>query len=140
MAVGRNPHRPKGAIFHSDRGCQYTAKSTKILVEAADFQKSMSRPGMPNDNQPLESFWRTFECEMPDIRHLTFKEASVQITKYIELYYNSSRLHSGIGYRIPNELLTISGVHFYGTIFILQDVYLFPAQNPTLIFLQSIEN
>ena len=111
MAVGRNPHRPKNAIFHSDRGCQYTAKSTKSLVEAAGFQKSMSRPGTPNDNQPIESFWRTFECEMPDIRHLAFKEASLQIAKYIELYYNSSRLHSGIGYRIPNDVFTVLSVH-----------------------------
>ena len=51
MAVGRNPERPKDAIYHSDRGCQYTAKKTKELVESHGFRKSMSRPGKPNDNQ-----------------------------------------------------------------------------------------
>ena len=73
MAVGRNPKRPTDAVYHSDRGCQYTAKRTKELIERYGFRKSMSRPGTPSDNQPIESFWRTLECEMPDIRHLTFE-------------------------------------------------------------------
>ena len=103
MAVGRNPERPADAVYHSDRGCQYTAKKTKELVERYGFRKSMSRPGTPNDNQPIESFWRTLECEIPDIRHLTFEEASRVLVKYFELYYNSDRIHSGIGYLTPNE-------------------------------------
>ncbi len=103
MAVGRNPKRPADAVYHSDRGCQYTAKKTKELVERYGFRKSMSRPGTPSDNQPIESFWRTLECEMPNIRHLTFGEASRVLVKYFELYYNSDRLHSGIDYLTPNE-------------------------------------
>ena len=103
MAVGRNPKRPMGAVYHSDRGCQYTAKRTKELVEQYGFRKSMSRPGTPSDNQPIESFWRTLECEMPDIRHLTFEESSRVLVKFFELYYNSDRIHSGIGYLTPNE-------------------------------------
>ena len=103
MAVGRNPQRPANAVYHSDRGCQYTAKRTKELVERYGFRKSMSRPGTPSDNQPIESFWRTLECEMPDIRHLTFEEASRVLVRFFEFYYNSDRLHSGIGYLTPNE-------------------------------------
>ena len=111
MAVGRNPNRPKDAVYHSDRGCQYTAKKTKQLVERNDFRKSMSRPGTPSDNQPIESFWKTLECEMADISHLTFEEASRTIVDYIELYYNSERLHSGIGYYIPNQFFTLLSVY-----------------------------
>ena len=111
MAIGRNPEIPKGAVYHSDRGCQYTAKKTKQLVEKNGFRKSMSRPGTPSDNQPIESFWKTLECEMADISHLTFKEASRTIVEYIELYYNSERLHSGIGYYIPNQFFTLLSVH-----------------------------
>lgn len=58
MAIGRNPNIPDGAVYHSDRGCQYTAKKTKQLVEKNEFRKSMSRPGTPSDNQPIESFWK----------------------------------------------------------------------------------
>ncbi len=111
MAIGRNPNRPDGAVYHSDRGCQYTAKKTKRLVEKNGFRKSMSRPGTPSDNQPIESFWKTLECEMADISHLTFEEASRVIVDYIELYYNSERLHSGIGYYIPNHFFTLLSVH-----------------------------
>ncbi len=112
MAIGRNPERPQGAVYHSDRGCQYTAKKTKELVEGNGFRKSMSRPGTPSDNQPIESFWKTLECEMGDIAHLTFEQASRSVVDYIELYYNSERLHSGIGYYIPNHFLTLRCVHY----------------------------
>ncbi|MGN0500722.1 MAG: IS3 family transposase [Ruminococcus sp.] len=110
MAVGRNPNRPKGAVYHSDRGCQYTAKKTKELVEQNGFRKSMSRPGTPSDNQPIESFWKTLEWEMTDISHLPFEEASRKIVEYIELYYNSVRLHSGINYSVPNQFFTLLSV------------------------------
>ena len=107
MAVGRNPKRPENAIYHSDRGCQYTAKKTKELVESHGFRKSMSRPGRPNDNQPIESFWRTLENEMDDIRMLRFDEASRSIARFIEMYYNADRLHSGINYMSPNEFFSL---------------------------------
>ena len=103
MAVGRNPIRPTEAVFHSDRGCQYTAVSTKELVEKYGFRKSMSRPGSPHDNQPIESFWHTLSVELPDIRSMDFKSACRCIVRYIELYYNSVRFHSGIGYQVPND-------------------------------------
>ncbi len=99
MAAGRNPDRPAGAVFHSDRGSQYTAKKTKQLVEKLGFQKSMSRPGTPSDNQPIESFWHTLEV-------------SRVIVQYIELYYNSERLHSGINYAVPNVFFSLFSVHF----------------------------
>ena len=111
MAVGRNPSRPDGAVYHSDRGCQYTAKKTKQMVESFGFRKSMSRPGTPSDNQPIESFWRTLECEMPSICNLAFEDAARTIAAYIELYYNSERLHSGIQYLIPNQLFTLLTVY-----------------------------
>ena len=103
MAAGKNPQRPIGAVFHSDRGSQYTALSTKAMVERYGFRKSMSRPGRPNDNQPIESFWHTLEVELPDISKMRFNEASRTIVNYIEMYFNSLRIHSGIGYSVPND-------------------------------------
>ncbi|MBQ3136612.1 MAG: IS3 family transposase, partial [Clostridia bacterium] len=41
----------------------------------------------------------------------TFEEASLTIVNYIELYYNSERLHSGINYSIPNQFFTLLSVH-----------------------------
>ena len=111
MAVGRNPDIPEGAVYHSDRGSQYTAKRTKQMVEKHSFLKSMSRPGTPSDNQPIESFWHTLETELGSLKEYSYEEASRRIVEYIELYYNSSRLHSGIAYLIPNEFFTLLSVH-----------------------------
>jgi putative transposase len=102
MAVGRNPDRVERAIFHSDRGSVYTANRTKELLDKHCFIRSMSRPGTPSDNQPIESFWRTLKQELPDIKALKYEEAKLVIIDYIEMYYNSARMHSGIGYQIPN--------------------------------------
>lgn len=110
MAIGRNPKRPDGAIYHSDRGCQYTAKKTKEMVEAAGFRKSMSRPGTPSDNQPIESFWRTLKVEIDDLKADNYDQACGKIKRYIEMYYNSSRMHSGIAYYIPNDFFALLSV------------------------------
>ena len=110
MAVGRNPDRPDDAIYHSDRGSQYTAKKTKKMVEAAGFRKSMSRPGTPSDNQPIESFWRTLKVEIGSLKQDTYAHSCNKIKRYIEMYYNASRMHSGISYYIPNELFTLLSV------------------------------
>lgn len=111
MAIGRNPVRPEGAIYHSDRGSQYTARRTKELIEKNRFRKSMSPPGSPNANQPIESFWMTMKRELPDITTMCYEEAKREIVKYIELYYNAERLHSGIGYYAPNDYFTLLCVH-----------------------------
>ena len=111
MAVNRTDQIPEGAVYHSDRGCQYTARKTKMLVEQAGFKKSMSRPGRPNDNQPIESFWHTLEVELEGIHDENYKDARIEIIKYIELYYNSMRLHSGIGYMTPDECFALHSVY-----------------------------
>lgn len=103
MAIGRHPETKSKAIFHCDRGCQYTANKTKELLESAEIRISMSRPGTPNDNQLIESFWKTMNTEMDSIAQMNFINAKKTIIKYIEMYYNSVRIHSGIGYLTPNE-------------------------------------
>ena len=102
MAYGRNPNLAQQPYYHSDGGAQFTSKETTELVERSGFIKSVSRPGVPQDNQPIESFWKTIKREMPSIRCMNFDEAKMTIVKYIELYYNSARLHSSIGYQCPN--------------------------------------
>ena len=103
MACGRHVNVPAERYMHTDGGSQFCSKKTTELIEKAGFIKSMSRPGVPQDNQPIESFWKTMKREMPSIRHMKFEQAKATIVEYIELYYNSERLHSSINYRIPNE-------------------------------------
>ena len=103
MAYGRC--RPKeGLIYHCDRGCQYTANATKELIDKLNMLSSMSRPGSPTDNQPIESFWKTLKQEMDEVSKMSFQEAKRTVIKYIELDYNAERLHSSLNYKTPNEV------------------------------------
>ncbi len=104
MACGLNPGIQAGSlVFHTDGGMQFVSRSTTQLVESCGFVKSMSRPGTPQDNQPIESFWKTLKRELPEVRHMDFEEAKAAMVQYIELYYNSCRLHSSLNYETPNE-------------------------------------
>lgn len=105
IKMAYNRYEPsKGLIFHSDRGCQYTALETKKLLEGFGIKISMSRPGTPSDNQPIESFWKTLKQEIAeDIDKMKAEEASREVIRYMEMYYNGERLHSSIDYQTPNE-------------------------------------
>lgn len=103
MAYGRCKP-PKGLIFHCDRGCQYTSNNTKKLLDEYKMLSSMSRPGSPTDNQPIETFWKSMKTELPNISQMKFAEAKRTIIKYIEIFYNSERLHTSLGYKTPNEI------------------------------------
>ena len=73
----------------------------------------MSRPGTSSDNQLIESFWKTLESELPDISQLSFDDAARKIVEYIELYYSSERMHSGINYSVSNHFFTLLSARFY---------------------------
>ena len=97
-------YRPEpGLIFHCDRGCQYTANDTKKQLDKYKITSSMSRPGTPYDNQPIESFWKTLKQEIRSLQELSFKQAKLAIVEYMEGYYDNERLHSSLGYITPNE-------------------------------------
>jgi len=93
-----------GFIFHSDRGGEFAASAFRRVLEAAKGLQSMSRKGNCWDNAPAESFFSTLEFEGPMTstwRHLA--DAEPEIFRFIEGYYNQTRLHSHNRYRSPNE-------------------------------------
>ncbi len=52
----------------------------------------------------LESFFKTLKRELVKGRNYeNQEEARQEIFKYIELYYNTKRMHSSLGYRSPVE-------------------------------------
>lgn len=61
-ALARNPD-VSGLIFHSDRGCQYSSRSYRDMLEQYDIRSSISRPGCPYDNSCAESFFATIKKE-----------------------------------------------------------------------------
>lgn len=104
MAV-RNGRVQRGAIFHSDRGSQYTSDELAGHLSFFGMTGSMGRTGVCWDNALAESFFGVLKNELvyrtafPTRRH-----ARNAIAEYIEVFYNRQRLHSGIGYRTPAEV------------------------------------
>ena len=95
--------RLEGIIFHSDRGSQYTSKDTQNILRNHNMIMSMSRPGKPNDNQMIESFWNTLKTELGSLKHLSRYQANTEILKYIN-YYNTRRIHSSLEYKSPEKI------------------------------------
>ena len=52
----------------------------------------------------MESFYRTLKRELIQDAHFeTPEQAQKEIFKYIELYYNTKRMHSSLGYISPSD-------------------------------------
>jgi transposase InsO family protein len=95
------------AIFHSDRGCQYTSAEFHRFCKENLIRTSLGRTGVCWDNAAAESFFAALKNEMY-YRHTfaTRARARFAVAEYIEVFYNRRRLHSTLGYRTPFEALT----------------------------------
>ena len=64
----------------------------------------MGRTGVCFDNAAAESFNAAVKVErVHRVTYLTREQAKTDVARYIELRYNTRRLHSSIGYRTPRE-------------------------------------
>ncbi len=91
-----------GLIVHSDRGSQYASKAYRRLLKAHGGIGSMSRKGNCWDNAVAESFFGSLKQERVQWCHYQSRSAAQQDV----LDYNSSRLHSTLGYRSPMQFET----------------------------------
>lgn len=105
MARTHGHVRPQ-AVFHSDRGAQYTSATFTAYCENADVRPSMGRTGVCWDNAAAESFFATLKNEMYHrYRFTTRARARFAVAEYIEMFYNRTRLHSSLGYKTPTAAL-----------------------------------
>jgi len=101
MAIG-NRRPAAGAIFHSDRGSQYTSAEFRSLLTAHRMVQSLSRPRQCWDNAVAESFFATIKNELIELRSwATVAQVRAAVFEYIEVFYNRRRLHSTLGYLTP---------------------------------------
>lgn len=90
--------RPK--VIHTDRGIQYT--SCTYYDETEGILKSYSSKANPWDNACIESFHSLIKREwlnrftIRDINH-----ARSLVFEYIDMFYNTWRIHSHCGYKSP---------------------------------------
>ena len=102
--AARNVDLVPGAIFHSDRGSNYTSTSFAETLAANGITQSVGRTGICYDNAMAESFFAALKNErVHRTTYPTREHARKDVIRYIELHYNTRRLHSGLGYRTPQE-------------------------------------
>lgn len=104
--AARNLVLPPGAIFHSDRGSNYTSEEFAKTLKKLNVRQSVGRTGICYDNSLAESTNGAVKVELVNREEYpTRAYAEKEVARYIELFYNSRRFHSSLGYRTPQEVL-----------------------------------
>jgi transposase InsO family protein len=91
-----------GLLYHSDQGSPYASEDYQKELSKRGITCSMSRRGNCYDNAAMESWFSTFKHELGE-RFDSYAEAKEQSFDYIEVFYNSQRRHSTLGYLSPAE-------------------------------------
>jgi putative transposase len=103
--AARNCQLLPAAVFHSDRGSNYTSEAFAATLQSHNMRRSVGRTGICYDNAMAESFFAALKNELVHRTvYPTRRQAYQDIAKWIELWYNTRRRHSGIGYRTPREV------------------------------------
>ena len=101
MAIDNRRPAP-GAMFHSDRGTQYTSTEFTDLLGEHEMIQSLLRPRQCWDNAVAESFFSSLKVELIHRQSwATRAQARRAVFDYIEVFFNRKRLHSSLGYLTP---------------------------------------
>jgi putative transposase len=91
-------------IHHSDQGIQYAAHDYVDLLRSFEIQPSMSATGRPTDNAFVERVIRTIKEEEVYLNEYTdFTMAYQSIGHFIDVVYQTKRIHSSLGYITPAD-------------------------------------
>src|SRR5262249_54055024 len=94
----------EGLLAHSDRGSQYASEHYQRLLARHGIRCSMSRRADCWDTAPMETFFASLKKELVHGADFdTRAEAQAAVFEYIEVFYNSQRRHSSLGYVAPAE-------------------------------------
>ena len=103
--AARNHSLTDQAIFHSDRGSNYTSSQFAKTLKKLRLRQSVGRTGICYDNAMAESFFAALKNErVHRTQYPTRAHAYRDVARYIELRYNSRRRHSGLQYRTPEQV------------------------------------
>lgn len=93
-----------GLIVHTDRAGQFASADFRYLLASHQCIQSMSKADNPYDNAYAESLFSRFKAELIQKGAFESKEdAIIEVFDYIEVYYNTQRLHSSLRYMPPQE-------------------------------------
>ena len=76
------------------------------MLDRLGIRQSVGRTGICYDNSLAESTNGAIKVELVNrVEYPTRESARKDVTRYIELFYNTRRLHSYLGYRTPQEVM-----------------------------------
>jgi transposase InsO family protein len=101
LATARGLINPD-AVFHSDRGVQYTSGQFRAALAEHKIRPSVGRVGSCYDNAVAEAFFATLKTEIGTTIWRTRAQARQDVFRYLR-YYNHQRLHSTVGQNTPAE-------------------------------------
>jgi putative transposase len=103
--AARNRPLADNAIFHSDRGSNYTSQQFAGTLRKYNLRHSVGRTGICYDNAMAESFFAALKNErVHRTEYPTREHARRDVVRYIEFWYNSKRRHSGLQYSTPRQV------------------------------------
>lgn len=90
-------------MVQTDHGPEFSTRFTHRFLERKIAHRH-SRVRQSNDNAHVERFNRTIQEECLDRVAHNFRDFRAAIRKYLR-YYNTERLHMGINYQTPQEVM-----------------------------------
>lgn len=99
----RNRRVRRRAVFHSDRGAEYTSRAFRHCLRSnGRIRSSMGQVGCAFDNAVAESFFAALKKELVHRTEFpTRSHAEEAVANYIEIFYNHRRPHQALGYATP---------------------------------------
>ena len=95
---------PKGLMFHSDRGSQYTSTAFRKVLADFDVIQSFSGRGCPYDNAVAESFFKFLKLEAINLQNFSdLTDLKSALFEYIDGFYNPKRPHSSNDFLSPDD-------------------------------------
>lgn len=101
--VPDNDERIPVLLAVSDNGPQMTSGATAAFLAGARIAQHFGRPGTPNDQAWVESFFGHLKGEFPHLDRITDPGDLEAELDRLRAFYNDVRLHEGIGYVTPND-------------------------------------
>lgn len=100
--VGANPLE---IVHHSDRGSQYISEDYTVDLKNLGVQLSVGSTGDSYDNALAESVNGAYKAEMVQDRVFDSVARLESETAGWVVWWNAGRLHQGLGYRTPQEVV-----------------------------------
>ena len=97
-------HHGTPEIINTDQGSQFTSEEFISAVKEQGCQMSMDGRGAWRDNIFIERLWKTVKYERVYLHaYESVSDARQSIMQYLD-WYNTSRPHSRLGKRTPDEV------------------------------------